>query len=614
MYWPVGAPRAYSADQFEVPNENVTVSEESVSDVSDAVLVSKTGSDGREQTSGGDEDQGQDTTSDGVPSPSHSICVRVTRNGHLFATLSRTDLTIWQVKPLAVVAAVVRSEQSLKTYGNNANLLLRPDSAIFVIQTTHGYLITYSLATDPDARLYSLQYAEGSGGGHNRRQSLSGLKSRSEPNVGSGEGNGIFEVSIRFRMVIKVDAGISRAMALDDELIVATQKPAAVQCIRWAPDGKGSQTSTELLSRMPWMEKKASMIDMLYDRPMNLSTWVTDDGKAYAVQRLTKPSADEAKRQALFRGYPFHKPDSDARAAVKCAINARFSLIAVGCADGSVRVYTARDYMGHIPLSHILHPTSSLATTGQLTFLSYSPDGYCLFAGYENGWMMWSVYGKPGAGSFTCDRTFAAKNDETWLLGVQDGFWIGGGAELLLLARDGKTLWCMEMARHSVAGCFTSANVSRSLLQTGTGFSLYRGYDVPDLTSISADRSLWHNVQVPAQYLSHQWPIRSAVTSNDGRYVAIAGRRGLAHYSMNSGRWKTFDDPLMDADFTVRGGMCWHQHILIAAVETSTTYEVSKRTYAKKDISDILTRSDCTPESCHWTTIASPTWSECQLP
>ena len=92
-------------------------------------------------------------------------------------------------------------------------------------------------------------------------------------------------MSVRFRMVIKVDAGIESALALDDELAVATRKPAAVQCIRWTPDSAGSQTSTEILSRMGWLDKKVTIQEMTYDRPMNLSTWVTSDGKAYAVQR-----------------------------------------------------------------------------------------------------------------------------------------------------------------------------------------------------------------------------------------------------------------------------------------------------------------------------------------
>jgi len=70
------------------------------------------------------------------------------------------------------------------------------------------------------------------------------------------------------------------------------------------------------------------------------------------------------------------------------------------------------------------------------------------------------------------------------------------------------------------------------------------------------------------------------VISPDGRYVAVAGRRGLAHYSVNSGRWKTFVNESMENEFVVRGGMCWYHHILIVAVETEEEYEI--RLYSRE--------------------------------
>ena len=103
---------------------------------------------------------------------------------------------------------------------------------------------------------------------------------------------------------------------------------------------------------------------------------------------------------------------------------------------------------------------------------------------------------------------------------------------------------------------------------------VYRGYELPQLQPISADASLWHHVQIPLAFLANQRPLRCAVISSDGRYVALAGRRGLAHYSVSSGRWKTFSDSEVENAFVVRGGMCWYQHILIAAVETNENHEV----------------------------------------
>lgn len=389
---------------------------------------------------------------------------------------------------------------------------------------------------------------------------------------------GAQDTSIRFRMVIKVDAGIESALALDDELVVATHKPAAIQCIRWSPDSAGKQTQTELLSRMGWLDKKAKVTQMTYDRPMNLLTWITTDGRAYAVQRLRNPETSnpqsDAESKKLFKGYCFYEPQSQDARAIRAVINARFSLIAVGCADGVVRVYSVRDYAGNIPLSHIHTVPVPNSATGELSVLTYSTDGYCLFAGYQEGWATWSVYGKTGSHSFNGDKAVAAHNGDQWLAGVNNASWIGGSSELLLTNSQDDSIWSLEMARSAVSTCYTSSNIFRTVLQSSTSVSLYRGYELPDLTSISAEPFLWHSAKIPPTYLLNQWPIRCTVVSPDGRYIAVAGRRGLAHYSVNSGRWKTFADPEMENEFQVRGGMCWYQHILVSAVEANRSYEL----------------------------------------
>ena len=466
---------------------------------------------------------------------------------------------------MVVLASVTRSIQSLKNYGHNVGVLLRPDSSIAVVQTSSSFLVTYSIIADPTARVYQQIHDNA----HGRRQSNADRLAVEE------ERRGFPEVNIRFRMVIKVDAGIEKVLALDDELVVATERPPAVQCIRWAPDETGKQTSTELLSRMSWIQKKSCVVDMVYDRAMSLAVWITSEGHAYAVQRLPPQPKEPEGPKRLFRGYGFHTPEREEDTATRAAINARFSLLAIGCGNAEIHVYTARDYVGSIPLSHKLEQPASIISTGHISTLSYSPDGYCLFAGYEKGWAIWSVYGKLQGSSFMADRTISENNGEGWLQGVHEAAWLSAGSHILLTGQTDDRLFLLEMAKSAVTGCFCAANVSRTVLLTSSGLMLYRGYDLPVLTTISADASLWHHVQIPPTYLANQRPIRSAVISSDGRYVAVAGRRGLAHYSVSSGRWKTFDDMQAENAFVVRGGMCWYQHILIAAVETDEHHEVS---------------------------------------
>ncbi|KAL9090721.1 MAG: hypothetical protein Q9165_005209 [Trypethelium subeluteriae] len=210
----------------------------------------------------------------------------------------------------------------------------------------------------------------------------------------------------------------------------------------------------------------------------------------------------------MFKGYCFHSPKVVAEYGVKAAINARFSLVAIGCANGNIIVYTARDYDGNIPLSHTLHPVNSVDSLGTLTCLTYSPDGYCLFAGYARGWMTWSVYGKLTGSSFISDSNVTATNDDKWLTCVHEAFWVGGGSSLLMLSPADDRLWILEMARSATTCCFSPDNISRPILQTEGGFMLYRGYEVADLTAISMESSLWRHVQIPAGYLADQWPLR----------------------------------------------------------------------------------------------------------
>ncbi|KAI9847884.1 MAG: hypothetical protein M1838_000692, partial [Thelocarpon superellum] len=628
MYWPIGAPRIYAATNPAPSPDHVLDSDDDAGsrasllaqqtrdlDLTSEVVVPSThgppapdasareGEGARERDDGTATDEpatdepatDEPATDEPASRPSSSgtsttikdgaiIGLCVSRSGHLFATITASSLTIWQTRPRAVLATVVRSSLSLATYGPNVALLLRPDSAIFVVQASLGYLITYSLAADPQARVYNTRFPEG-GQGHARHNSAGRLRGPHgvERNLGGpGEGGGVREVSVRFRMVIRLDAGVSQALALDDELVVATEKPAAVQCIRWTPDQTGNQTSTELLNRMGWLSKRTNVRDMVHDRPMNLSAWVTRDGKAYAVQRLGSPAAGaeaEASKK-LFRGYCFHTPDAVETHAVKAAINAKFSLIAVACANGHIQVYSARDYVGNIPVSHHHRLSVSAATAGRITWLSYAPDGYCLFAGFERGWIMWSVYGQVQGSSFHADGALSRRHDEGWLEGVRCGSWLAGGCDLLLAGSNDERLWVLELARSAVTSCYATANIARSLLHTNDAFMVYRGHGLSDLTTISADAALWHHVQIPHRYLVHQWPLKSAVISADGRYVAVAGRRGLAHYSLHSGRWKGFEDARQENEFTIRGGMCWHRHILVAAVEAGDEAEL--RLYSRE--------------------------------
>ncbi|KAK0305322.1 WD40 repeat protein [Friedmanniomyces endolithicus] len=579
MYWPLGAPKAYSLSKHATAPPTTLHSDDGVGTSGASVATTRSGLGGAAieeagSVKGDTQRNGTQTNGGDLPDGSSNeiLSAKLTRGGDIFATITRSTLTVWQAKPTVALAAVVRSAQSMKAYGANCALLVQPAALVIVVQTVLGYLITYSLVTDPQALVYRLQlpesYGNGGGNGTYRRASSASLA-----DLGSGESDGISEVTLRFRMVIRIDAGISTALALDDELVVATRMPAALQRIRWVAEEGTSQTSTELISSMPWYSSADAIVEMVYDRPMNLTCWISEDGKAFVVQGRSRVSISSSSKD----------PERSSDAAVKVAINARFSLIAVGCADGRVDVYTVKDYSGNVPFSHKHHAQATLPSTGRLTHVEYSPDGYCLFVGYERGWSMFSVYGKTLSSSFSSDRSLTVANDERWLYGgVREAFWLGGGCELAILPQRDDRLWILEILRSAATGCLAAPeNLSRGLLQGSAIVAYYIGHHTPDVTSLPSDVSLWQTVQLPAVYLATQWPIKTAVISPDSKYIAIAGRRGLAHYSIASNRWKTFaDDPVAEQAFAVRGGLCWYLHYLIAAIETENTSGVGGKKFS----------------------------------
>ena len=597
MYWPIGAPKTYALTKHTKGELSTTPS--------GGHLTNGHGSDGvQAEALGGPvvstEDGGPRTTPDvqtsasapcrapanaqaDLPREDEILAAKSARRGEIFATMTQSGLMVWQAKPVVALAAITRSRHSLDTYGLNVALHVRPDALVMVLQTALDYLVTYTIATESSARIYHLQLPEsersprqGSAVGYDdyRRGSSSGA------GASSGENGDIREVSLRFRMVIRIDAGISTALALDDELLVATIRPAALQRIRWASEDGASPTSTELLSRMSWMSPNATITEFVHDRPMNLMCWIISDGRAYAVQRATPGTSGSAHPSPSFHGFCFHMPEARDDQAIKVAINARFSLIAVACAASAVLLYSVKDYVGNIPHLQTLQIPATFATTGAVTFLSYSPDGHCLFAGCEKGWAMWSVFGKLGATSFTADLAISSVDGERWLHGVVDGFWISGGCEMALLGNQSTGIDVVEMAKAASTANLSAANIASGLMHTTDTVTMYKGHDMADQMSMPTDKSLWQMVQIPATYLVRQRPIRCAVASADGKYIAVAGRRGVAHHSTTSGRWKTFSDPGAETEFSVRGGMCWHLHFLIASVESGNQCEI--RVYSRE--------------------------------
>jgi hypothetical protein len=188
---------------------------------------------------------------------------------------------------MAVLASLRRSQTSLESYGNNVKVVLHVGEhqrTEVIVHTSRDILIIYSITISNDlgeAR-YKLD-ASRSVPSHRRRSFVNST----DPDI-------ILPYSIKQKRMIKVDSRLSwysilpsksncSAVPLDDQLVIATERPPAIQCVLWQDPSK--QSFTDLISKMDWMKDKGPVKHMVFDKPTSLFAWVTKEGKAYAVRK-----------------------------------------------------------------------------------------------------------------------------------------------------------------------------------------------------------------------------------------------------------------------------------------------------------------------------------------
>ncbi|CAG8487730.1 7760_t:CDS:10 [Ambispora gerdemannii] len=419
-------------------------------------------------------------------SPNQPKILALIRNksGNLFVTLTSTSLQLWGFRPIVLISQVSRTKKSIEEYGENQNALWKPDGSLVVVQTSKSCLFTYNVIPFDD-KSYKYQFGNVS---HHYT-------------TGAGEGNGVKTYLLKFRMTIRIDAGMEMAIGTEDYLIVTTKNPPAIQCIPW--QAEPGATKTNILARLDFLHSKKGITRIVYDRKISLFGWITSDGRAYAVQFNEKPPTPPAgvKNSPLFwAGFSFHAEEFSK--ATFIAINAKFSLLAVG-------------------------PVTSIAWTS---------DGYAVAVGWrDEGLALWSVYGR--------------------LL-------------MTSISEDGPQSF--------------PDNAKRGFLQMDDRLLLYHGGDQEDLSAINPDTIVWQHIPIPNMYITDNWPIKYASISGDGRYIAVSGRRGLAHYNVSSDRWKLFGNQQQEQEFTVRGGLLWFRHILVVACDNLRTHTNEIRMYSRE--------------------------------
>lgn len=524
------------------------------------------------------------------------IAIETSRSGYFLVALTSSSIYIYQLNPLFPVAVHARSSSSIDTYGENRSILGKRDGSHVGVITTGGHIILYSLSVLRDGEPGHITFDE----------SIARYPSDRTPTPvlypGPGESVGVQGVKIEVKTSIRVDSVCQTAVALEDELLLFTKDPPAVQILPL----DNLQPQSVVLRKLAWLKHNGKTdypVHVDYSRPMDMYCWVGESGRAYTVVIKTdKDKEDEGDpttgspvsdiplspmKTISVEGHCFH---SSKIHATMSAVNSRFSVIALAGSDGSIVLYIVRDYEGNcLHVTRMVHPD----TPARITCLVWSPEGTCLFAGYENGWALFSVYGMLLSHSFQGLDTDDEK--EVWLRGIRSAAWSGAGDGLFLAPTHRSTvasprhvpetysaqLYCLDMAKFSLFENFTQDNLKGPVLFRNNKLAIYRGHHQPGFAAISRDSILWQFICMPASYTASNWPIRMIACCKRHEYFAVAGARGLCHYSINSGRWKMFAEEHMDNEFAVRGGMIWYEHFLICGVYSFVTGGYEIRVYSR---------------------------------
>ncbi|CED84934.1 WD40 repeat protein [Phaffia rhodozyma] len=331
-------------------------------------------------------------------------------------------------------------------------------------------------------------------------------------------------------------------------------------------------------------------------------------------------SLNSQEKPASESGPNMTKPNLDG--GTVCALNATFCISAVGTESGLVHLFDLPLSASSPPVPHLASALSLQAATnnrrlhvGRVTSLAWSPDGYALAVGWERGWGIWSTGGKLlGWGVLDEDDRDRLATSDSHLRGVSNEglLWVASGLELVILSKPVQSLethpasssklgllYVLSFAKSSFTSQPTPSSTKYPLLILSNKLLLSSTASLPSstyLSSLTPSSSLWIPVNLPHSYINTQYPIKYATVSEDGRLIAVAGRRGLTHWSKSSGRWKLFDRPEWEESFRVRGGMAWFLHVLVAAIEEGKEFSI--RLYSRDDA--------LTPTS-HLTSVNLPT-------
>lgn len=213
--------------------------------------------------------------------------------------------------------------------------------------------------------------------------------------------------------------------------------------------------------------------------------------------------------------------------------------------------------------------------------MRWSPDSCVLAMCWKSGGVsLWSVFGALLMCSLAWDYGLSVDLSLSNPLIVHALDWSAEGYQLWMVRSGQDAVLALSFVKSvlTVNPCMSHHDhlylQGEDKLFIGSGAGFTKVFNLQNRTddkrssplkSKVSDNKQWNVVQIPSAYSATNWPIRYSAIDGDGTRLAVAGRAGLAHYSMSHHKWKLFGNETQEKDMLVTGGLLWWRKYLVAA-------------------------------------------------
>ncbi|XP_036443533.1 guanine nucleotide exchange factor subunit RIC1 [Colossoma macropomum] len=511
-----------------------------------------------------------------------------------FAVLAHTQLSVWFSRPSVLVVSYIESAKAAAQFGFYQQAEWKPDDSMIAVAAANGYVLLFDVIGGGDDKyLYEPVYPKGS--------------PRVKVTPSYKEEQCAPALSLEMKKPVDLEAPITSLQSLQEDLLVCTAD-GYLHMLHWDGVRNGRRAvnlctipfSLDLQSSRggPCLDLNGVYVrDMEYCATLDGFAVVFDDGRLGFIT----PTANRFSTEQLQGVWA-----ADVMDGTCVAVNNKYRLMAFGCASGSVLVYMIDSTTGSMQLSHKLeltpkHYPDIWNKTGPVKMIRWSPDCSVVMVTWECGGLsLWSVFGAHlicTLGEDFAYRSDGTKKDPLKISSMSWGaegyhLWVIGSTEaredgspqlrqasilqfqfiksaltvnpctsnqeqVLLHGEDRLFLTCGDAAQaHSPAEPLRDSS------------PLHRPHATPPLSqglSTLLGHKHWHVVQIHSTYLESNWPIRFAAIDSAGQCLAVAGRRGFAHYSLFTRKWKLFGNITQEQSMTVTGGLAWWNDFVIVA-------------------------------------------------